>query len=150
MTQPPHDEQTTSSPEELREQVERTRAELGDTVEALAAKTDVKTRAHDKAAELKGQAAAKAGKLKEQAGEQAGEMRRRPRTWHTGRRTSCPTPSRTRPHTPPNRPGRARPTPDICGRTRHRSRCVTPRPRPRIWPATTATCCSPPRAPRPS
>lgn len=38
MTQPPNDEPTASSPEELREQVEQTRSELGETVEALAAK----------------------------------------------------------------------------------------------------------------
>ncbi|WP_436847998.1 DUF3618 domain-containing protein [Streptomyces coeruleorubidus] len=49
MTQPPHDESTASSSEELREQVEQTRHELGETVEDLAAKTDVKSRAPEQA-----------------------------------------------------------------------------------------------------
>jgi hypothetical protein len=53
MTEPPHDEPTASSPEELREQVEHTREELGQTVETPAAKTDVKARAQEKAAEVK-------------------------------------------------------------------------------------------------
>ncbi|MFE4582752.1 DUF3618 domain-containing protein, partial [Streptomyces chartreusis] len=48
MTQP-HDDPTAASPEELREQVEQTRAELGETVQALTAKTDLKTRAQEKA-----------------------------------------------------------------------------------------------------
>ena len=37
--------QVPGQPEQLREEIEQTRAELGGTVEALAAKTDVKTRA---------------------------------------------------------------------------------------------------------
>jgi hypothetical protein len=36
------------SPEEVREDIERTRAELGDTVEAVALKADVKTQAKAK------------------------------------------------------------------------------------------------------
>ncbi|MEU6889786.1 DUF3618 domain-containing protein [Streptomyces viridosporus] len=68
MTQPPHDEPTASSPDELREQVEQTREEHGQTVEALAAKTDVKSRAQDKAA-------AKAGELKEQTAVKAEELK---------------------------------------------------------------------------
>ncbi|MDX2592107.1 DUF3618 domain-containing protein [Streptomyces sp. WI03-4A] len=75
MTQPPHDEPTAQSPEELREQIEHTRNELGDTVQALAAKTDVKTRAQEKAAEIKDQAAAKAGELKDQAALKAEQVR---------------------------------------------------------------------------
>ncbi|MFK4121700.1 DUF3618 domain-containing protein [Streptomyces longwoodensis] len=51
-------------PEELRQQVERTRAELGRTVEALAAKADVKARAREKAAEVGEHAARTAGELK--------------------------------------------------------------------------------------
>jgi hypothetical protein len=43
-------------PEELREQIEQTRAELGDTVEALAAKADVKARAKGKVTEVAGRA----------------------------------------------------------------------------------------------
>ncbi|MFE5402693.1 DUF3618 domain-containing protein [Streptomyces sp. NPDC056580] len=75
MTQPPHDEPTAESPDELREQVENTRRELGDTVEALAAKADVKARTKEKAAEVKDQAAVKAGELKERAALKAGQAR---------------------------------------------------------------------------
>ncbi|CAL9350533.1 DUF3618 domain-containing protein [Streptomyces sp. NPDC057838] len=60
MTQPPHDEPTARSPEELREQVERTRHELGDTVQELAGRADVKTRAREKAVAVKEQAGQKA------------------------------------------------------------------------------------------
>ncbi len=41
------------TPEELRDDIERTRRELGDTVGALADKTDVKTRAKERVAEVK-------------------------------------------------------------------------------------------------
>jgi chromosome segregation ATPase len=44
---------TPETPEELREEIERTRQDLGDTVAALAEKTDVKARAKDKVAEVK-------------------------------------------------------------------------------------------------
>ncbi|MGW1068306.1 DUF3618 domain-containing protein [Streptomyces aureus] len=74
MTQPPHDEATASSPEELREQVEKTRQELGQTVQALAAKTDLQARAQEKAAEVKQQAAAKAGELKAKAAQAASQV----------------------------------------------------------------------------
>lgn len=37
------------NPQQLAEEIERTRAQLGETVEALAAKTDVKARAQAKA-----------------------------------------------------------------------------------------------------
>jgi hypothetical protein len=40
-------------PEEIRREIQQTRAELGDTVEALAAKTDVKGQAKHKVAEAK-------------------------------------------------------------------------------------------------
>jgi len=46
-------QQTPDDPEQLREEIERTRQDLGDTVAALAEKTDVKTRAKDKVAEVK-------------------------------------------------------------------------------------------------
>ncbi|MFJ8862331.1 DUF3618 domain-containing protein [Streptomyces sp. NPDC102451] len=49
-----------SAPEELQEQVERTRDALGQTVEALAAEADVKTRAKEKAAAAGEQASEKA------------------------------------------------------------------------------------------
>jgi hypothetical protein len=41
------------SPEEIRADIEQTRAEVGDTVEALAAKTDVKARAQERVEEVK-------------------------------------------------------------------------------------------------
>ncbi|WP_320774695.1 DUF3618 domain-containing protein [Streptomyces sp. CRN 30] len=43
-------------PDELRRQIEETRAALGDTVEELAAKADVKARAQAQMADLKGSA----------------------------------------------------------------------------------------------
>jgi hypothetical protein len=70
MTQPPHDEPTATGPEELREQVERTRRELGDTVQELAGRTDVKARAQEKAAAVKGQMTA----LREQTAAKASEL----------------------------------------------------------------------------
>lgn len=47
------------SPEEIREDIGRTREELGDTVEALAAKTDVKARAQERVSDMKQAAQAK-------------------------------------------------------------------------------------------
>ena len=47
-------QQETRSPEEIRADIEQTRAEVGDTVEALAAKTDVKAQAKAKVEEIKG------------------------------------------------------------------------------------------------
>jgi ElaB/YqjD/DUF883 family membrane-anchored ribosome-binding protein len=41
------------SPEEIRDDIDRTRADLGDTVEALAAKTDVKGQAKQRVSEVK-------------------------------------------------------------------------------------------------
>jgi DNA anti-recombination protein RmuC len=60
MTQPPHDEPTARSQEELRAQVEQTRHELGDTVQELADRADVRTRAREKAAAVREQAGVKA------------------------------------------------------------------------------------------
>jgi len=51
------------TPEQLRAEIEDTRADLGDTVEALAAKTDVKTRAREKADELRRTATSKKDEL---------------------------------------------------------------------------------------
>jgi ElaB/YqjD/DUF883 family membrane-anchored ribosome-binding protein len=48
----PGDEDT-RTPEQIREDIERTRGDLGDTVEALAAKTDVKGQAKQRAEEIK-------------------------------------------------------------------------------------------------
>lgn len=52
-------------PEELRREIEETRAELGDTVEALSHKADVKGRAKDKVEERKQAVSAKADELKQ-------------------------------------------------------------------------------------
>jgi ElaB/YqjD/DUF883 family membrane-anchored ribosome-binding protein len=52
-------------PDELRREIEETRAELGDTVEALSHKADVKARAREKAEERKQVATAKAEELKQ-------------------------------------------------------------------------------------
>jgi hypothetical protein len=46
-------------PEEIRREIQQTRAELGDTVEALAAKTDVKGQAKQKVADAKRNASVK-------------------------------------------------------------------------------------------
>jgi hypothetical protein len=46
-------------PEEIREEIEETRAEMGDTVEALASKADVKGQAQQKIDEVKQTALAK-------------------------------------------------------------------------------------------
>ena len=59
MNRPAEDKETTAGPDELRDQVERTRAELGRTVEALAAQADVKARVKGKAAEVKEEANAR-------------------------------------------------------------------------------------------
>ncbi|ARF65731.1 hypothetical protein B1H20_33135 [Streptomyces violaceoruber] len=57
------------TPEELREQVERTRDELGQTVEALAGKADVKAQAKEKAAAVKEQAASASAQIREKTAE---------------------------------------------------------------------------------
>jgi hypothetical protein len=59
------EDQSTRDPEEIREEIDETRAELGETVSEVAAKTDVK-----------GQAQAKTDELKEQAGAKAQEAQR--------------------------------------------------------------------------
>ena len=53
---------TPQTTEEIREEIERTRADLADTVDALHAKVDVKARAHDKAEEIKHRATTPSGK----------------------------------------------------------------------------------------
>jgi ElaB/YqjD/DUF883 family membrane-anchored ribosome-binding protein len=57
--------------EQLRRDIERTRAELGATVEALSHKTDVKAQAREKAEQAKLQAREKAEQAKTQAREKA-------------------------------------------------------------------------------
>jgi ElaB/YqjD/DUF883 family membrane-anchored ribosome-binding protein len=59
--------QETRSPEEIRADIEQTRAEVGDTVEALAAKTDVKSQAKQKVDELKGNVRQRGESLKTRA-----------------------------------------------------------------------------------
>jgi hypothetical protein len=61
-TDQPQD-QGTRSPEEIRADIEDTRAEVGDTVEALAAKTDVKAKVED----IKGTVRERADVLKAKA-----------------------------------------------------------------------------------
>jgi ElaB/YqjD/DUF883 family membrane-anchored ribosome-binding protein len=58
-------EQTAPDPEELREEIEQTRAELGDTVDALSQKADVKGQVQDKVDERKAAFKAKAGDARE-------------------------------------------------------------------------------------
>ncbi|MFD3621909.1 DUF3618 domain-containing protein [Streptomyces sp. NPDC058676] len=54
-------------PDELRQQIERTRSELGDTVEELAGKVDVKGRARARAADLRDKAGAMTVQLRSSA-----------------------------------------------------------------------------------
>jgi ElaB/YqjD/DUF883 family membrane-anchored ribosome-binding protein len=71
------DKAATRDPEEIREEIEETRAELGETVSEVAAKTDVKKQAQAKTDELKEQAGAKAQEAKAKAqelGEKAKEV----------------------------------------------------------------------------
>jgi ElaB/YqjD/DUF883 family membrane-anchored ribosome-binding protein len=65
-TDQPQD-QGTRSPEEIRADIEDTRAEVGDTVEALAAKTDVKAQARAKVEDIKGTVRERADVLKAKA-----------------------------------------------------------------------------------
>ena len=55
------------SPEQIRAEIDKTRAELGDTVEALAEKTDVKARAKAKAEEVRAQVEAAAPESPQEA-----------------------------------------------------------------------------------
>lgn len=61
-------------PQQLAEEIERTREPLGQTVEQLAAKADVKARAQDKAVQLTGRLKACAGRARQQAAAQAGQV----------------------------------------------------------------------------
>jgi hypothetical protein len=62
-------------PQELRQEIERTREQLGETVEQLAAKADVKGRAQVRAAEVSGRVKATTGQAWEKAAGRAGSMR---------------------------------------------------------------------------
>jgi Protein of unknown function (DUF3618) len=61
-------------PQELREEIERTREQLGETVQALAAKADVKARAQDKAAQVTVCMKTKAGQARRQAAAKVGQV----------------------------------------------------------------------------
>ena len=63
-------------PQQLVEEIERTRERLGDTVEQLAAKADVKARAQDRASQLTGRLKGKAGQARQQAAAAAGQVQR--------------------------------------------------------------------------
>jgi len=63
------DDKSSRDPEEIRDDIEATRAELGETVSEVAAKTDVKKQAQAKTDELKEQAGAKAQEAKAKARE---------------------------------------------------------------------------------
>ncbi|WP_404953494.1 DUF3618 domain-containing protein [Streptomyces sp. 147326] len=66
MTHEPRTDIGTPTPDELREQVERTRDELGQTIEALAGKADIKAQAKGKAAAVRQQAAEKTAEVSDQ------------------------------------------------------------------------------------
>jgi ElaB/YqjD/DUF883 family membrane-anchored ribosome-binding protein len=61
------DPERTRTPEEIRADIEQTRAEVGDTVEALAEKTDVKAQAQHRVDEIKENVRAKADDVKAKA-----------------------------------------------------------------------------------
>ena len=61
-------------PEQIKEEIEQTRAELGDTVAAVSEKTDVKKQAKRKVAETKAKAAAKTQDVKEKAAAKKDEL----------------------------------------------------------------------------
>jgi hypothetical protein len=62
-------------PEQLRQDIDRTREQLGETVEALVAKTDVKARAKERAVQLSGRLKGTTAQVKEQAAARAGQAR---------------------------------------------------------------------------
>jgi CHASE3 domain sensor protein len=61
-------------PQELREEIERTREQLGETVQVLAAKADVKARAQDKAGQVTERLKDKAGQARQQVAATAGQI----------------------------------------------------------------------------
>ncbi|MCY1143771.1 DUF3618 domain-containing protein [Actinoplanes sp. Pm04-4] len=66
------DPQTPIDPQQLRAEIEQTRADLGDTVEQLAAKADVKARAKQAVGDATDTAREKLAGLKDQAAQTAG------------------------------------------------------------------------------
>jgi len=65
---------TTDDPQQLAEEIERTRAQLGETVEALTAKTDVKARAQAKVSQLSTRVKGKADQARQQASQQVQQV----------------------------------------------------------------------------
>jgi hypothetical protein len=63
-------------PQQLTEEIERTREQLGETVEQLAAKADVKARAQAKARQVTGRLKGTAGQARQQAAAKAGQVQR--------------------------------------------------------------------------
>ncbi|MHA6757684.1 DUF3618 domain-containing protein [Streptacidiphilus sp. PAMC 29251] len=74
MSTGPENENSTPTPEELREMVEGTREELGQTVAELAAKADVKARAKDRTAAIKAEAKDKTAEIKDKTAEIKAEV----------------------------------------------------------------------------
>jgi ElaB/YqjD/DUF883 family membrane-anchored ribosome-binding protein len=62
-----HEQDQDRTPQDIRADIEQTRAEVGDTVEALAAKTDVKAQAKAKVEEIKGNVRERGEVLKSRA-----------------------------------------------------------------------------------
>ncbi|GAA2602254.1 MULTISPECIES: DUF3618 domain-containing protein [Streptomyces] len=91
-------------PDELRQQIERTRGELGDTVEELAGRADVKGRAKARAADLKDKAGAMTVQLRSSAAH-AGQTAqdRAGRAGHAARHKAGRATDGAERHTPPGR-----------------------------------------------
>ncbi|HEX3691619.1 MAG TPA: DUF3618 domain-containing protein [Solirubrobacteraceae bacterium] len=62
------------TPEDVRQDIERTRGELGDTVAELAAKTDIKGQAHRAVDNAKATVTGKASEIKDSAGAKMDEL----------------------------------------------------------------------------
>jgi hypothetical protein len=71
---------TPTDPQQLRAEIEQTRAELGETVQELAAKTDLKARAKQALGDAAGRARRNLAGVKDQAGEAADVVARRAST----------------------------------------------------------------------
>lgn len=69
---------TAEEPEQLRQEIDETRAELGETVHALAAKTDVKARARREVDERKARIGERKARARETAQRAVGNVRSRP------------------------------------------------------------------------
>ncbi len=66
-----------TEPDELRRDIEQTRAELGETIEALAAKADVKARAHEAVEEARERVQSAAHNAMDTVAYQVGRQRAR-------------------------------------------------------------------------